>query len=89
MVIEEETELVEDIRGEAVGFVDNEQEIAPLAGEIGQGGTELRQEAVESVGRFDLEGQEDLAVEGGDLEMRVGQVSDRKQVAVQGVDKGA
>jgi hypothetical protein len=72
-----------------MGFIDNEQEIAPLAGQIGQGGAELRQEAVESVGRFDLEGQEDLAVESGDLEMRVGQVSDRKEVTVQGVDKGA
>ena len=57
MVIEEETELVEDIRGEAVGFVDNEQEIAPLAGQIGEGGAELRQEAVEGVGRFYLKGQ--------------------------------
>jgi hypothetical protein len=82
LVVEEKAELVEDVGGQAMGFIDNEQEIASLASQIGQGGAKLRQEAVEGVGRFDLEGQEDLAVEGGDLEMRVGQVSDRKQVTV-------
>ena len=89
LVVEEKAELVEDVGGQAMGFIDNEQEIASLAGEIGQGGAKLRQEAVEGVGWFDLKGQEDLAVKGGDLEMRVGQVSDRKQVTIQGVDKGA
>ena len=57
LVVKEKAELVEDVGRQAMGFIDNEQEIAPLAGEIGQGGAKLRQEAVEGVGRFDLKGQ--------------------------------
>ena len=57
LVVEEEAELVEDVGGQAMGFIENEQEIAALAGQVGEGGAKLRQEAVEGVGRFDLKGQ--------------------------------
>ena len=40
--------MIEDVGRQAMGFIDNEQEIAPLAGQIGEGGAELRQEAVRS-----------------------------------------
>lgn len=89
MIVEQEAELVKDIGGQAVGLVEDEQEIAALAGQVGQGGAKLGQEAIEGVSGFDLEGEQDLAVEGGDLEIGVGQVSDGIEVAVEGVDEGA
>lgn len=72
-----------------MGLIEDEQEIAALASQVGQGGTELRQEAVEGVSRFNLESQENLTVEGGHLEVGVGQVSDRIEVAVEAMDEGA
>jgi hypothetical protein len=44
VVVEEETELVEEWRGEEMGFVDDEEDEAALAGEVGEGGAELREE---------------------------------------------
>ncbi len=91
LFVEQEAELVKDIGRQAVSFVDakRKQEGPALAGQVGQGGTKLRQEAIEGVGRFDLQGEENLAVESGDLEMGVGQVGDGVEVAVEGMDEGA
>ena len=38
-------------------LVDDEQDVSALASQVVEGGAELRQEAVEGVGRFDLQGQ--------------------------------
>jgi len=89
LVVEQEAELVEDVRRQAMGLIKDEQEGTALAGQVGQGGAQLGQEAVEGVSWLDLQGQQDLAVEGGQLELGVGQISDRKQVVVEAVDKGA
>jgi hypothetical protein len=89
VVIEEETELVEELRREEMGFVDDEEDEAALAGEVGEGDTELREEAREAKGRFDLEGQENLAIEGGDGEVGVGEVDDGVDIGVEGVGEGA
>ena len=89
IVVEEKTELVEELRREEMGFVDDEEDEAALAGEVGEGGAELREETREAEGRLDLEGQEDLAIEGGDGEVGVGKVDDGVEVGVEGVDEGA
>ena len=89
VVVEQETELVEDVVGQAVGFVEDEQGVTALASQVGQGGAQLRQEAVEGVSGFDLQGEQDLRVEGGDFEVRIGQVDEGVEVVVEGVDEGA
>jgi hypothetical protein len=89
VVVEEETELVEELRGEQVGFIDDEEDEAALAGEVGEGGAELREETRETEGGLDLESQENLAIEGGDGEVGVGEVDDGVDVGVEGVGEGA
>ena len=71
-----------------MGLVDDEQDVAALAGQVLEGGAELGQETHEAEGRFDLKGEKDLAVEGGDAEVGVGQVDDGVDVAVQGLGEG-
>ena len=71
-----------------MGLVDDEEDEAALAGEVGEGGVELGEEAEEAEGGLDLEGEEDLAVEGGDGEVGVGEVDDGVEVAVEGVGEG-
>jgi hypothetical protein len=88
-VVEEETELVEELWGEQVGFVDDEEDEAALAGEVGEGGAELREKTRETEGWLDLESQEDLAIEGDDGEVGVGEVDDGVDVGVEGVGEGA
>ena len=72
-----------------MGFVDDEEDVAALAGQVLEGGAELGQEAHEAEGRFDLKGEQDFAVEGGDAEVGIGQIDDGVDVAVQGVGEGA
>ena len=57
LVVEEEAELVEDVGRQTMGFVEDEQEVASLPGQVSEGGVKLRQQPVEGVGRFDLKGQ--------------------------------
>ena len=63
VVIEEEAELVEDVGGQEVSFVDDQQGIASLAGEVGEGRAELGEEAGETKSGLGLKSEEDLAVE--------------------------
>lgn len=83
LVVKHKAELIEDFRWEEVGFVHGEEDIVALTGQIGQGGAELGQKAKETEGGLDLQGQEDLAVEGRDGKMRVSQVNDAIEILVQ------
>jgi hypothetical protein len=89
LLVEQEAELVEEIRREEMGLVDDEQDVAAFAGQVEEGDLELGEEAREGEGGFDLQGEEDLAVEGGDFEEGVGQINQGIEVAVEGVGKGA
>jgi hypothetical protein len=57
VVVEQETELVEELRGQQVGFVDDEEGEAAFAGEVRKGGAELGEEAAEAEGRLGLQGK--------------------------------
>ena len=89
VAVEQETQLVEQLRRQQVGFVDDEEDVATLAGQILKGGAELGQEAHEAKSGLDLKGEEDFAVEGGNGEVGVGQVDDGVDVVVQGLGEGA
>jgi hypothetical protein len=83
LVVEQETQLVEQLGRQQMSLIDDQEHIAALAGQVLEGAPELGQEAHEAEGRFDLKGEEDFAVESGDAEMRVGQIDDGVDVAVQ------
>jgi hypothetical protein len=72
-----------------MGFVDDEQDIAALACQVMERGTELWEKAHKAESRLNLEGEEDFAVECGDTEVRVGQVDQGVEVAVESLGKGA
>jgi hypothetical protein len=89
LLVEEEAELIEDIGGEEMALVDDEEDETAFAGEVSQGGLQLGLELEEVVGGFDLESEEDEAVEGRDGEKRVGEIDDVVDVAVEGLSEGA
>ena len=70
-------------------FVNDEQDIAALASQVVEGGTKLREKAHKAESRLNLKCEENFAVEGGDAEVRIGQVDQRVEVAVEGLCKGA
>jgi len=72
-----------------VGFVDDEQDVAALAGQVVEGGAELREETHKAESRFHLESQEDFAVEGGDAQVGIGEIDDGIEIVVEGLGKGA
>jgi len=72
-----------------MGFVDDQEHKTSLAGEIGEGGTELRQELRKGVGRLGLESEKDLSVERSDGEAGIGEIDDVIDIVVEGVGKGA
>ena len=83
LVVEQEAQLVKEVRGEEVGLVDDQERIATLAGQVGQGVAELGEEVAEGKGRLDLEGEEallkgegqttlDLTVAAGGIEVLAG-----------------
>jgi hypothetical protein len=53
-----------------------------------EGGAELGEKAHKAKGRFDLESKEDLAVEGGDAKMGVGEIDDGIEIVVESLCKG-
>jgi hypothetical protein len=69
LLIEQETKLIEELGGEQMALVDDEQNVAPLAGEFGQGALQLGLELEEVVGGLDLEREQDLAVERRDRQV--------------------
>lgn len=70
--------LVNDEEGEAI-FASQGEESLPKLG----------QQAVKGMGRLKLEGQEDVGIQGGDIEAGIGQVNEGMEGMVKGLDKGA
>jgi hypothetical protein len=89
LVVEQETELVKEVMRKKMCFVDDEKDETAPAGQIRECGAELREEACKAKGRLGLKGKEDLAIESGGREMRVGEIDDGVEVVVEGVGKGA
>ena len=83
IVIEEKAELVEEFSGQKVGFINNENGEAVFAGEGTERIAELRKEAGKGVSGFDLEGEEDLGIEGSDIEVGIGEIDKRMQRRVE------
>jgi len=71
-----------------VGFIDDEEDVAALASQVVEGGAELWEKAHKTKSRFDLESEEDFAVEARDAEMRVGEIDHGVEVVVEGLGKG-
>jgi hypothetical protein len=80
--------LIEEVRGKEMSLVDDEEGEAAFAGQVGKGSAELGEETGKAKGRVSLQGQQDLVVEGGDGEMRVGEVDDGVEIAVEGMGEG-
>ena len=72
-----------------MSLVDDENSVAALAGEVGEGSAELREETSKAKGGFSLESEKDLTIESSDGEMGVGEVDDGVEIAVEGVGEGA
>jgi hypothetical protein len=88
LVVEQEAQLVKEFRWQEVRFVDDEQDVAALAGQVVERGAELWEETHKAKGRFDLEGKKDFAVEGRDSKVRIGEIDDGIEVVVEGLGKG-
>jgi hypothetical protein len=72
LVVEQKTELIEEVVREQVSLVDDEKDEATLAGEVRESGAELGEKTGKAEGRFGLEGEQDLMVEGDGRQMRIG-----------------
>jgi hypothetical protein len=72
-----------------VSFVDDQQDVAAFASQVVEGVAELREEADEVEGGFDLEGEKDVVVESGDAQVGIGEIDDGIDVGVEGVSEGA
>ena len=89
IVIEQESELLEDVGREQMSFVDDEQNAAPFAGQIGKRSVKLRQQLRKVKQRFGLESEQNLGVKGNDGEPGVGKIDDGVDVGIERVGKGA
>ncbi len=81
--------MVEEFGGEEMSLIDDEEGKAIFAGQIMQGIAQLREQASEGVGRFLLQGEQDLRVKGGDIEARIGEIDGGMEIAVEGMDESA
>jgi hypothetical protein len=88
IIIEQKTELLEDVGREQMSFVDDEQNAASFAGEIGERGVKLRQQLRKVKQRFGLKSEQNLGVQGNDGEARVGKIDDGVDVGIEGAGKG-
>jgi len=89
IVVEQKSELLEDVGREQVSFVDNEQNAATFTGQIGERGVKLREQLRKVKKRFGLESEKNLGIKGNDGETRVGKIDDGVNVGIEGVSKGA
>jgi RNase P/RNase MRP subunit p29 len=89
LVVEQEAQLVKEFRGQEVRFVDDEQDVAALAGQVVKGGAELREEAHKAESGFYLESKENLPIEGRDAQVWVREIDDGVEIVVEGLGKGA
>lgn len=72
-----------------MGLVNDEEGETIFAGQGLESLLELGEQAVKGMGRFKLEGQEDVGIQGSDIEAGVGQINQGMEGAVKGLDKGA
>jgi hypothetical protein len=87
IVIEQKTQLFEDVGREQVSLVDDEQNAASFAGEIGERGVKLRQQLGKVKQRFGLEREQNLRVQGNDGKPGVGKIDDGVNVGIEGMGK--
>lgn len=87
--VEQETELVEDVGRQLVSLIEDKEEEAAFAGQIEQGVVELSLKATERESGMDFESEEDLGIEGGRVEVRIGQVGQGIEVTVEGMSEGS
>ena len=83
--VEQEAKLVKQVRGELMGLINDEEGTTALPVGIVEGITELGQHLAERESGFNLKTKQDLTIEDGGLELRIGQIDDGKEVAVEGV----
>jgi hypothetical protein len=88
LVVEQEAQLVKEFRWQEVRFIDDEQDVATLACQVVECGAELREETHKAESGFDLQSEEDFTVEGGDAKVRIGEVDDGVQIAVESLSEG-
>jgi hypothetical protein len=70
-------------------FVDDQEHETTPAVEVREGSAKLGEETSKAEGRFGLEGEQDLMVEGRGRQVRVGEVDDGVDIRVEGMGKGA
>jgi hypothetical protein len=80
--------LIEQFGRQQVSFVDDEENVAALASQIVKGCAKLGWKAQEAIRWFDLEGEEDLAVEGSDTQVGVGKVHDSIDMGIERLGEG-
>jgi hypothetical protein len=89
VIVEQEAQLVKELRRQEVGFIDDEEDVATLAGQVVESGAELGEETHKAESGLNLQGEEDFAIKGGDAEVGVGEVDDGIEIAVESLGEGA
>jgi hypothetical protein len=89
VVVEQKAQLFEDVGWEQMSLVDDEQNAASFAGQIGKRSVKLGQQLRKVKQRFGLEGEQNLGVQGNDGEPGVGKIDDGVNVGIEGMGKGA
>ena len=72
-----------------MGLIDDEEDVAALAGQLVDGGVELGEETAEAESGLGLEANQDLLIESGDGKVGVGEIDYVIEIAVQGMGEGA
>jgi hypothetical protein len=85
--VEQKTELLEEVRGELVGLINDEQGTTALTEGIVEGSTELGQHLAEGVSGFNLKTKQDLTIEDSGIEVGVGKIDDGKELVVEGMSE--
>ncbi len=81
--------MVEEFRGEEMSLIDDEEGEAIFASQVAQRIAQLWEQTGEGVGRFLLQGEQDLRVKSGDIEARIGQIDRGVEITVERMDEGA
>jgi hypothetical protein len=89
LVVEQEAQLVKELRRQEVRLIDDEEDVAALAGQVVEGGAELWKETHKAESRLNLESEKDLTVECGDAKVRIGEIDHGIEVAVKGLSESA
>jgi hypothetical protein len=66
LIVEQKTELVKEFGREEMGLIDDEKDEAAFASQVVESRAELGQQTREAESGLSLEGEKNLAVEGGD-----------------------